>query len=148
VTNFFEEFDAFFEGADPRAVEMWKWHLAEEYEHREVAHDVFQALYGANPITGYLWRIYGFVYAVRHIRAHGKRLSRHLIELDRRDMTPDEVEASRERVRQINAATGRRAREHLKVILSPWYKPKSRPPPKGYDELLAQIEAGRIASAA
>jgi len=148
VTNFFEEFDEFFEGADPRAVEMWKWHLAEEYEHREVAHDVFQALFGRNPVTGYLWRIYGFIYAVRHIRAHGQRLSRHLIALDRASMTPAEIEASRARVAHVNAVSGRRARAHLKAILSPWYKPKNRPVPRGVEQLLAQIEAGQIASAA
>jgi len=148
VTNFFEAFDEFFEGADPRAVEMWKWHLAEEYEHREVAHDLFQALFGRNPILGYVWRIYGFIYAVRHIRAHGQRLSRHLIALDRAGMTPEEVEASRRRVAHINAVTGRRAREHLKAILSPWYRPKNRPAPKGVEAFLARIEAGRTASAA
>jgi predicted metal-dependent hydrolase len=37
VTSFDEEFDEFLEGADPKAVELWKWHLAEDYEHREVA---------------------------------------------------------------------------------------------------------------
>ena len=24
---------------------MWKWHLAEEYEHRNVVYDVYQTLY-------------------------------------------------------------------------------------------------------
>jgi len=31
---FFEHVDDLFIGADPRVVALWKWHLAEEYEHR------------------------------------------------------------------------------------------------------------------
>jgi uncharacterized protein len=147
VTNFFEEYDAFLEGADPRAVAMWKWHLAEEYEHREVAHEVYHALYGKNRLTAYLWRIYGFFYAVRHIRAHTRKVSAYLLDVDRADMTPAERAASVARERAVAAATSKRARAHLKDILSFTYDPASRPAPRGLQALLdtMAIELARAA---
>lgn len=141
VTNWFEEYDQFIAGADPRPVEVWRWHLAEEYEHREVAHDVFHALYGRNPISFYAWRIYGFFYAVKHIRAHSTRILDYLLETDRKSMTPEDVAASDRRMAEVNAANGKRAREHLLDILSPWYRPSNRRPPRGLLKLLETLSA-------
>src|SRR3546814_164359 len=73
VTAFFEDFDEFYEGADPEAVEMWKWHLAEEFEHREVAHNVYHALFGRNKIFAYLYRVYGLISAMIHIQAQDQQ---------------------------------------------------------------------------
>src|SRR3546814_198277 len=36
--------------ADPKAVELWKWHLAEEFEHRHVCFDVYRTLFGTGPL--------------------------------------------------------------------------------------------------
>ncbi len=38
--------DVWLSGADPRAADLWRWHLAEEYEHRSVCHDAYLALVG------------------------------------------------------------------------------------------------------
>jgi uncharacterized protein len=147
VTNFFEEFDEFLEGADPRAVAIWKWHLAEEYEHREVAHEVYHALYGKNRVFAWLYRVYGFFCAIRHIRKHTARVSEYLLSVDRAAMTDAERAASVEREKAVAAATSRRAREHLKAILSFNYDPASRPAPRGVQALLDQM-TGETALAA
>lgn len=139
VTNFFEEFDSFTEGADPRAVEIWKWHLAEEYEHREVAHEVYHELYGRNRLMAWAYRLYGFYCAITHIRGHTARVAEYLLSVDRARMTEAERAESIARENAVAAATSRRAREHLKSILSFNYNPADRPAPRGLQALLDQM---------
>lgn len=47
------------DSADPRMQILWRWHAAEETEHRAVAYDLYQALQGS-----YGWRIRWYIYAV------------------------------------------------------------------------------------
>ncbi len=135
VDNFFGEFDEFLEGADPEAVEMWKWHLAEEFEHREVAHDVYHAIYGHSPYS-YAYRIWAFFYAVKHIRGHVRKVQAYLLAKDREGMNAHELAASKAREERVKQVTTRRAKEHLKRILSPFYKPADRTPPPGLLDVL------------
>ena len=113
--------------------------MAEEYEHREVAHSVYQKLYGKTPIIGYLYRIYGFFYAAKHIRAHTARVAQYLLSVDRENMTEQELEESRAREEYVNKVNKSRAREHLRQILSPFYDPAKRPKPRGVDEYLGDF---------
>ena len=136
VTAFFEEFDELLEGADEAAVELWRWHLAEEFEHREVAHDVYHALFGGNPVFAYFYRLYGFAYAITHIRKHTARITAYLLAKDREGMTDEQLAQSRAREAKAQEAMGRRAKEHLKAILSPFYKPAKRPEPRGVAAVL------------
>jgi uncharacterized protein len=147
VTNFFEGFDEFLEGADPRAVAIWKWHLAEEYEHREVAHEVYHVLYGKNRLSAYLWRIYGFFYAIRHIRAHTAKVTAYLLKVDRANMSAEERATSVEREKAVAAATSSHAKAHLKDILSFNYSPATRVAPRGLEALLDEM-TGDMARAA
>lgn len=146
VENFYEEFGEFLEGADEGAVDLWKWHLAEEFEHREVAHDVYHALFG-HGVFSYLYRVWAFFYAVKHIRAHVRRVQAYLLAKDREGMNPDELAASIAREERVKAATKRRAVKHLKMIISPFYKPARRTAPAGLQEVLDRF-ARKPASAA
>ena len=139
VTNFFEEFGDYLADADPQAVELWKWHLAEEYEHREVAHEVYYALFGGSRLFAWAYRVYGFFYATRHIRAHTRRMSDYLLSVDRAQMTAEQLAVSRQREAQVEAATKRRAKEHLMDILSFSYNPVTRPEPQGLQAILTQF---------
>lgn len=47
------------DSADPKMQTLWRWHAAEETEHRAVAYDLYQALKGS-----YRWRIRWYLYAV------------------------------------------------------------------------------------
>ncbi|MES2289085.1 MAG: metal-dependent hydrolase [Pseudomonadota bacterium] len=135
VTNYYEEFDEFLDGADAEAVELWKWHLAEEFEHREVAHNVYHALFGTGPIA-YVYRIWAFFYAVKHLRSYVRKIQDYLLAKDREGMSALELEQSIARQKHVQDVTARRAKEHLKVILSPFYKPARRTAPSGLQDVL------------
>lgn len=134
---FFEELDEFLEGADEEAMDLWKWHLAEEFEHREVAFKAFHALNGHGPIA-YFKRIYGFLYAVKHIGMHTAKLANYLIEVDRENMTPEEREASEERQKRVMARIRKGSRKRLLKVFSPFYNPANMKPSPGMEPLLAK----------
>ena len=101
--------------------------------------DLLNELFGKNRLFAWAYRIYGFIVAVRHIRAHTQRVSAYLLSVDRAGMTEDELAASVERQRAVEAATSKRAKEHLKAIFSINYDPAKRPAPRGVQELLDQM---------
>jgi predicted metal-dependent hydrolase len=140
TTAFFEDFDELWARSDPKAEALWKWHLAEEYEHREVMHDLYRALYGRGP-RAYFYRIYGFFYATRHIMNHVNAVARVLLAKDRQGMSAEDLAASRAREKKIRKLAARPALNHLLTIVSPFYDPSKRTPPRGVMEILARDNA-------
>jgi predicted metal-dependent hydrolase len=140
TTAFFEDFDELWAQSDPSVEALWKWHLAEEYEHRTVMHDLYGALYGHGPIA-YFKRIYGFFYATRHILTFVNAVARVLLTKDREGMSPAELAASKDRETKIQKLAGKHAMAHMRRILSPFYDPSKRLPPRGVMEILARDEA-------
>ncbi len=140
TTCFFEDFDEYWAKSDPRAEALWKWHLAEEHEHREVMHDLYRALYGRG-LFAYLYRLYGFFYATVHITKNIKRIGELMLAKDRENMTPEELAASKEREKKINQVAWKHAKRHTKKIISPFYDPSKRETPRGVAEILANAEA-------
>ena len=136
TTCFFEDFDEYWAKSDPQAEALWKWHLAEEYEHREVMHDLYRALYGNGP-RAYAYRLYGFFYATSHITKNIKGLGALLLGKDRENMSAEELKASKAREKKINRLAMKHALRHLKKIVSPFYDPSKRTPPRGVAEILA-----------
>ncbi|MES3021821.1 MAG: metal-dependent hydrolase [Pseudomonadota bacterium] len=119
---FFEDLDEYLDGADPDSVALWKWHLAEEFEHREVAFQVYHAIYGKG-LFSYLYRLYALFYAVVHIRSHAERVAKYLLSVDRAKMTPEQVEASRASEKAVGSKVGKATLPRLLGVLSPFYDP-------------------------
>lgn len=144
----FEDYDDMLQGADPATADMWRWHLAEEFEHRTVCADVYHELSGLNPVARYFYRIYGYFYALKHLGSFSKACSGYLLGKDREGMTPAELQASLEREKAFKKRMIKRMLPMMRKILSPFYDPAKRPDPKGYREFLDAFEVRREALAA
>lgn len=137
---YFEDYNELLEDADDEPTNMWRWHLAEEFEHRTVCSDVYHELNGLNPVFAYFYRLYGYLYAVIHLGRFSSMVSKKLIDHDRATMTPDEVEQSKERDKYAKKIMGRRFFSHFFKICSPFYDPLKRREPVGYREYLEEFE--------
>lgn len=144
----FEDYDDLLENADPATSDMWRWHLAEEFEHRTVCSDVFHALSGLDPVSRYFYRLYGYFYALKHLGAFSKACAGYLLAKDREGMTPAELQASLKRQKAIKKRIMKRMLPMMLKIISPLYDPAKRPDPKGYREFLDAFEVRREALAA
>jgi len=131
---FFERIDDLLEGADARLVKLWKWHLAEEFEHRTVCYDVHYALG-----SGYFARVRGFLRALRHLGRYGKSVSGYLLEVDRSGMSAAQRRSSVRLEKRYRARFLRFALPKLLYVLSPFYDPRAKRAPRGAAQLLEEM---------
>ena len=138
---YFEDYNELLEEADPEPTNMWRWHLAEEFEHRTVCSDVYHELSGLNPVFAYFYRIYGYFYAINHLARFTVMVANKLLEYDRARMTPAEVADSIARDKIARKIMGHHFLSYFFKICSPFYDPAKRPEPRGYRAYLDQFEA-------
>jgi len=132
----FEQADDLLAGADPQVVALWKWQLAEEYEHRRVAHEAFRRLGG-----GWLARVVATLTTLRHLRLYRERVEGHLLEVDRRGLSPEQAERSRRASARLHRRLSRFLLPRTLRVLLPGYSPTGWRAPRGVERLLAS-EAG------
>jgi predicted metal-dependent hydrolase len=123
---------------DPRAAvldDLFQWHLAEEYEHRMVVFSVYERLYGKPIIVAWLRRVYGCVYAARHLNKHRNAVRSYLLNTVRAHMNDDEIRRSKQREREARGVR-RNAAVALLPVLSPFYTPAKTPTPKDLEVVL------------
>ncbi len=142
----FENSDEMLEGADPNAEALWKWHMAEEFEHREVCYDIYHALFGRGIwngiVNGYFYRLYGFIFAMVHLRGFAAKLYNYMIEIDKETMSEADKEKFEQDEKDFKAFQKKHFFAPLLKNFLPWYDPGNKRTPRGLFEYLRQFEAG------
>jgi hypothetical protein len=127
----FEELDDIFAGGDQDVIDLWKWHLAEEYEHRNVAFDVYHSLGGS-----WLHRLKSTYTTLRHLGKFRRIIHRHIILTDQQRMTVVQKKISQESARRLNKRLRKFFIKRGLRILSPFYSPKKLGLPVGAEQYL------------
>jgi uncharacterized protein len=139
----FEELDAYKQGARSEPLELFDWHYAEEYEHREGAFKLYNAIAARGSpwrriFYGYFYRIWATRFAMQHMAKHIDAARRHLLDMDRIEMTADERDASHQRENDMLWHIGSLIKKGIRAIYSPFYNPSGKPPPRGLSNVLRQ----------
>lgn len=142
----FEKSDGMLEGANPNAVALWKWHMAEEFEHREVCFNLYHAMFARGPWNairnGYFYRIYGTVFAMRHLNGFMKKMFAYMLNVDRQTMTDAEKLKLEADIAELKAFQKKNTLPQLLKVFLPWYNPARKPTPNGMYEYLRRFEPG------
>jgi predicted metal-dependent hydrolase len=118
---FLQEIDDLLETADPAVRELWAWHLAEEFEHRNVCHDVLKALH-----PGWRRRVTGFHFCGKHLFGFSDRVRAHMLGIDReRGRIRDDAARSEAR-KAFERRETRFQGPRIANVLMPWYRPHPR----------------------
>lgn len=131
-----EECDEYFEGADPRGANLLLWHVAEEFEHRAVCHDVFQAVSG-----NYFTRIHGLLFAFWHIGGAFMRAEDIVLAHYRRELSPQARRASELRSKALFWRQLRYVAPRMLRIFLPGYNPATLPVPPRIAVALALFQS-------
>lgn len=120
---------------DDPTVDLWRWHLAEEYEHRHVCNYLFHRLY---PV--YLYRLYGIAYAGSHMFTYMIRTALYLLREDYRTGRISDPWRSRLRLAGVGARMLTYVVPRVIKSMRPSYDPMLIPPPEHSMEVLARAE--------
>lgn len=143
----FEQMGAYRFGAKEAALHLYDWHFAEEFEHREVAYKLYMRLAAQGNIVrriwyGYFYRIFGVLFMLSHGGKYGGLIRKHLLSVERSEMTPQDARASVRREKRYHRFMFWATMKHLVSVLTPWYNPARKPAPMGLTELLTDFEPG------
>lgn len=125
-----------FENCDPGGADLWLWHLAEEYEHRSVCHDVFATVSG-----NYFTRVHGLWRAFWHINGFVGEAAQFMLRKHRASMTPQERRASLKQERAYKRRFMLYALPRMLAILVPYYDPGKVQAPAALHEALRNYAA-------
>jgi predicted metal-dependent hydrolase len=120
-------------GSEP--MRLWMWHMAEEFEHRRVVHDVMARLFGPDEALRLRTEVVAF--GRDHFSNHAAAAVAYLYEVDRSSMTEAEEAASLDREVQTWLAYGEVVGDAMGWVFEPGYDPSAVTVPAGYAATLA-----------
>jgi len=118
-------------------MQVWMWHLAEEFEHRSVVHDVMHRLYG--PERALELRTAGSDFGRSHFGDHAALAAAYMFEVDRVAMPSAQVAESLQREEAAWLGLGLAAGDALNAVYRPDYDPRSIATPRDYDAVLERF---------
>lgn len=140
----FEKSEPMIGGLDNAPIRLWKWHMAEEFEHREICFQFYKALYGRGPVrritNGYFYRIYGLITAIRHLRGFAAEAVAYMRDVCLMQMSPEEKRQLAADTRAFNRFNARAFLGPLLANLLPWYDPGRKREPRGLSAYLRKFE--------
>jgi predicted metal-dependent hydrolase len=110
------------------------WHMAEEFEHRAVIHDVLERLYG--PDEAFELRTQGATFNRQHNAEHALMAAMYIVEIDQADMTETEREQSNARALDAAMAVQALSTAQQQWVFAPDYDPATVAPPRDYERVL------------
>ena len=128
----------------PTALELFKWHLVEELEHKNVVFDVYNHVLGS-----YFNRVRVGWFAQQHMLKFTSRVVRYLI-----SASPEIIEehgGEKASQARLKALRRRMNREFLPPMLAshmPWYSPRRLKVPAQFEELRRHFTARAVRSEA
>ena len=117
--------------------QMFRWHAAEEFEHRTVAFRTYHRTFDGTPEEAHEFRLEMFEFATTHMFGFIGRVRQAMLARFRQDMTPEEAEASIQRAEEVEALIGARMQSKWQPLFSPDYDPANNPIPEHLDEVLS-----------
>jgi predicted metal-dependent hydrolase len=119
--------------AEAAPIQLWRWHLAEEWEHRTVAYDVLKALYGQKRLKFYWLRVSGLYRAGTHLGKAVNGLERYLM------TRYDELNGTKATRMKTLTPSVKSQFKHLIRVFSPVYDPRTASAPGATDEVLHSV---------
>jgi predicted metal-dependent hydrolase len=132
---FMQKIDDLLANADTAVTELWRWHLAEEFEHRNVAHDVLKALY-----PGWRLRLSGFRECGQHLYSFTDRVREHMLAIDRERGRIHEDAAYRSAARSVSRRERMFQLPRVAKVLMRGYSPRPRVMPAPTRQALAAYD--------
>lgn len=120
------------QGSTP--MQLWMWHMAEEFEHRSVVHDVLHRLYGAD--EAFELRKQGATINRQHNSEHALTAAVYITEIDQAKMTTNEIERSNARALEAATAVAQLTATEFQWVFDPDYDPATVSPPRDYERVL------------
>jgi predicted metal-dependent hydrolase len=121
---------------DSEIMRLWTWHLAEEFEHRTVVHDVMQRICGPDKAVDLRRTVASW--ARGHYGGHAGDAATYLFSVDRASMSDEERVVSEAAELAAWLGLGALGAENLNWIEAADYDPAKVPAPAGYERVLAE----------